>query len=217
MDKRFLLALIVTLLILDSVVARQQPASPAQDVPRTEKQQQDAGKRQDDVVRISVTLVQIDVGVTDGKGRPVTDLKPGDFEVYEDGRRQQITTFSRVLPKAAATPEAHPAGKPAEVKGVPAPPAKLRPDQVRRTIALVVDDLTLTFETAAYVRQALKKFVDEQVQPGDLVTIIRTGAGMGALQMFTADKNILYAAVDRVRWSPNSTKLYTFAPWQPMR
>jgi VWFA-related protein len=43
------------------------------------------------------------------------------------------------------------------------------------------------------------------------VAIIRTGAGMGALQMFTADKTILYAAIERVRWSPSSNKLYSFA------
>lgn len=84
---------------------------------------------------------------------------------------------------------------------------------MRRTIALVVDDLTLTIESTPFVRQALKKFVDEQMQPGDLVAIIRTGAGLGALQMFTADKRVLYAAIERVRWSPSSSNtLYTFAP-----
>jgi hypothetical protein len=35
----------------------------------------------------------------------------------------------------------------------------------------------------------------------DLVAIIRTGAGMGALQQFTADKRQLYAAIERVRWN----------------
>jgi VWFA-related protein len=89
---------------------------------------------------------------------------------------------------------------------------RLRPNQVQRTMALVVDDRTLTPESTPYVRQALKKFVDEQIQHGDLVAIIRTGAGMGALQMFTADKRILYAAIERIRWSPGSSALYTFAP-----
>jgi hypothetical protein len=40
----------------------------------------------DEPVRISVTLVQVDAVVTDGKGRQVTDLKPEDFEILEDGR-----------------------------------------------------------------------------------------------------------------------------------
>jgi len=46
-----------------------------------------------------------------------------------------------------------------------------------------VDDLTLTLESSPYVRQALKKFVDEQMRPGDLVAIIRTGAGMGRVSL----------------------------------
>src|SRR5205807_4155279 len=83
----------------------------------------------------------------------------------------------------------------------PVPPNRLRPEDIRRTIALVVDDLGLSFESTYYVRHALKRFVDEQMQPGDLVAIIRTGAGMGALQQFTADKRQLYAAIERVKWN----------------
>ena len=51
------------------------------------------------------------------------------------------------------------------------------------------------------MRRALKKFVDEQMQPGDLVAIIRTSGGIGALQQFTADKRQLYAAIERVKWN----------------
>jgi VWFA-related protein len=71
---------------------------------------------------------------------------------------------------------------------------------VRRTVALVVDDLGTSFESISYVRQSLRKYVDEQMQPGDLVAIIRTSAGIGALQQFTTDKRILHKAIDGVRW-----------------
>src|SRR4030095_17225285 len=61
----------------------------------------------DEVVRISVTLVQVDAVVTDRQGMQVTDLKPSDFEIYEDGRRQQITNFSYIAmqPDSPATPK----------------------------------------------------------------------------------------------------------------
>ena len=210
MKTRFLFIPLTAIALLTSAVARQQ--QPAANPAAEKKQSQTAGqKNQDEVVRISVTLVQVDVAATDKKGRPIPDLKPEEFEIYEDGRRQQITNFSYVAAQAAVNPE--PSGaKPNDKSPVPPPPARLRPNDVRRTIALVVDDLTLTLESTPYVRQALKKFVDEQMQPGDLVAIVRTGAGMGALQMFTADKRILYAAIERVRWSPSSNTLYTFAP-----
>lgn len=211
MKNRFFVTLFTTLCLLTSAFGQQNTPT---DSNKENPQQSSAQKDKENVVRISVTLVQVDVAVTDKKGRPVTDLKPGDFEIYESGRRQQITTFSHVSPPEPTEAPAPSAGasKTTERYLPPPPPPNLRPSQVRRTIALVVDDLTLTVESAPFVRQALKKFVDEQMQPGDLVAIIRTAAGMGALQMFTADKRILYAAIERVRWSPSSSTLYTFAP-----
>jgi VWFA-related protein len=75
------------------------------------------------------------------------------------------------------------------------------------TIALVVDDLGLTTGSISNVRATLKKFVDEQMQPGDFVAIIRTGGGAGFLQQFTSDKRILYAAIERVKWNPTGRGL----------
>jgi VWFA-related protein len=51
------------------------------------------------------------------------------------------------------------------------------------------------------------------MQDGDLVAIIRTGAGIGALQQFTTDKRQLYAAIERLRWNPAGTgNIGAFAP-----
>ena len=155
----------------------------------------------DDVVRITTNLVQVDALVLDKKGRQVIDLRPEDFEVFEDGRRQKITNFSYIeLDTSRAAQPSAPAA-PAEREAPPAPPVRLRPEQVRRTIALVVDDLGVSFESAKMVRGALRKFVDEQMQPGDLVAILRTTGGIGALQQFTSDKRQLYSAIERVRGS----------------
>lgn len=154
-----------------------------------------------DVVKISTTLIQIDATVTDKNGKIITDLKPEDFEIYENGERQDITNFSFVA--AGSEPVQAPvAPKGVEKNSVPAPPpVSLRPEQVRRTIALVVDDLGLSFESVYQVRRALRKFVDEQMQPNDLVAIIRTGGGAGALQQFTSNKQQLYAAIEAVKWN----------------
>src|SRR5689334_693335 len=65
--------------------------------------QSKAGERDtDDVVKISVTLVQVDAVVTDRKGRHVTDLQPEDFEISEDGKRQHLTNFSYVAGQPTA-------------------------------------------------------------------------------------------------------------------
>jgi VWFA-related protein len=159
----------------------------------------------EEVVRITTNLVQVDAAVTDKKGKAVTDLKAEDFEVYEDGRPQKITNFSFVsVGSATASPSPAAARRQSEPVA-PVPTVRLRPDQVQRTVALVVDDLGLSFESMYFVRGALSKFVDEQMQPGDLVAIIRTGAGVGALQQFTSDKRLLHAAIDRVKWNSRGT------------
>lgn len=158
----------------------------------------------DDVVRITTNLVQFDVTVTDKNGKPVPDLKPEDFEISENGQRQEISNFSYIAVAGSATNVApsKSMAKP-DPLAPPIPPAKLAPEEVRRTIALVVDDLGLSFESATYVRKALRKFVEQQLQPGDLVAVIPTGGGVGAMQQFTSDKRQLLAAIERMRWNPS--------------
>lgn len=51
---------------------------------------------EDPVERVETNLVQLNVGVADRRGRAITDLTLGDFAVYEDGVRQQITSFEPV-------------------------------------------------------------------------------------------------------------------------
>lgn len=169
----------------------------------------------DDIVKISTTLIQIDVTVTGKNGKIITDLKPEDFEIYENGEKQDISNFSFVPnAKTIETPAPKKAEKP-DKNAVPIPSAQLKAEQVRRTVALVVDDLSLSFQSTYYVQRALRKFVNEQMQDGDLVAIIRTGAGIGALQQFTSDKRQLLAAVEKIRWNPAGTgNVGAFAPIQ---
>jgi len=45
---------------------------------------------------IDVSIVNLDVHVTDKKGRPITGLERGDFEIREDSRLVEITNFVAV-------------------------------------------------------------------------------------------------------------------------
>ena len=45
--------------------------------------------------RASVDVVSLSVTVTDGMNHYVTDLEPGEFSVFEDGVKQEITFFNR--------------------------------------------------------------------------------------------------------------------------
>lgn len=214
MKKQTSLALILIFSLLISVAAQTQKPAPPQTPPPQAQTVQQGQADEDEVVRITTNLVQVDAVVTDKKGNQVTDLRPEEMEIFEDGRPQKITNFSYISTENSTAQPVTPAA-PVDKNAPPVPPVRLRPEQVRRTIALVVDDLGLSFESTYYVRQALKKFVDQQVQPGDLVAIIRTAGGMGALQQFTSDKRQLYAAIERVKWNPNGRAgVGAFAPLQ---
>ncbi len=158
----------------------------------------------DNVVKISTNLIQLDVVVTDGKGNQVKDLNTSDFEISENGAAQDITNFSYVdIAPENQTPDAlKAASKAANKLSVPIPTVKLKPEQVRRTYAIVVDDLGISFENVSLVQYSLRKLINEQVQNNDLVAIVRTGSGFGTLQSFTSDKNQLLAAVNKIRWNP---------------
>ena len=163
------------------------------------------------VIRITVNLVQVDAIVTDSKGHQVTNLGPADFEILEDGRPQTITNFSYIFTAKPAGIEAHAATPPAAA-GIPAvPPARLQPGEVRRSIVVLVDDFDIAFADMAYVRKALHKFIDDDVQPTDLVAILHTSGGLGVSQQFTNDKRVLHAVVDRLRYNV----LYGWG-WEPM-
>ncbi len=171
----------------------------------------------DDTIKISTTLIQVDVTVTDKDGKIVTDLKPEDFEVYENGKKQDITNFSFIAVDSKTKP-AETVNAPTvsnNKNSIPLPPVKLKAGQVRRTYALVVDSLGLSFESVRHVQQSLKKFVNEQMQEGDLVAIIRIGGGIGALQSFTSDKRQLLIAIDKIKWnSYGRSGISTFEPIQ---
>jgi VWFA-related protein len=154
-------------------------------------------------VRVAVEEVRLDAVVLDKKGRPVTDLTAADFEVYQDSRRQEVTSAFYVSNQAA--PEAAPAlpgRRPRSVAPLPAPAPER--ETVNRTLLFVVDDLSMDFQQIHFARMTLTNFVEKQMQPGDLVAILRTGYGNSALQMFLADRRQLLARIEKVRWGPNA-------------
>lgn len=47
----------------------------------------------DDPVRVDSSLVRVNVGVVDDRGRPITSLNRANFTIYEDGVKQEISSF----------------------------------------------------------------------------------------------------------------------------
>ena len=200
----FLVALLLYSILLPVSAQQPQPA-PSQSPPgtTTAAPQKPPAIDDQDVVRISTNLVQVDAVVTKD-GKQVTDLQADDFEIFEDGHPQKITQFAYIsnVPSDAQSRASRPS--PRDKLGPPVVPTVVRSHDPRRTVAIVVDDLGLSFESMARMKDQLRKFIDNQLQPNDLVAIIRTGGEVGALQQFTNDRRMLYSAIDHLKWNPMS-------------
>jgi VWFA-related protein len=154
-------------------------------------------KTDDDVVRITTNLVQVDVVVTKG-GKPVRDLKADDFEIFEDGKRQEIVSFAFM---SNVTDTAKPPTSAKDPNALPPVPVASS-SAGRRMIALVIDDLGLSAQSMHDVRRQVRKFIDEKLDPTDLVAIIRTSRGKRELPQFTSDKVLLNQAWnDQTVWN----------------
>jgi Ca-activated chloride channel family protein len=89
-------------LLAAAVLAAQQPPQPQTPPPPPAQQQQQPPAPQVPF-RAGVELVSLNVTVTDGTQKYVTDLAPEDFQVYEDGVKQEVTFFNKTnLPIALA-------------------------------------------------------------------------------------------------------------------
>ena len=183
-------ALLLLFCVLLTAAAQDKPAPP----PQNQKPSDD-----DDVVRITTNLVQVDAVVTKD-GKVVPNLTAEDFEIYEDGKKQTITSFAYISNVPTST-VAEPRTNEKSTEVAPAPPPRLNRDDPRRIVALVVDDLGLSAESIHHVRSELRKFIAEELQPNDLVAVMRTSGELGALQQFTNDKRLLNRAVERLRWN----------------
>jgi VWFA-related protein len=150
----------------------------------------------DEVVRVTTNLVQVDAVVTDKNGKPVTDLHAEDFEILEDGRAQPITNFAYV-PTESRLAETAQSDKADKRNGPPVPSAPLSRDKVRRTIVLAVDTLGISYQSMQLLKPALRRFVEQQMQPGDQILFFRTGGGTGYL---TSNKQQLLYSIDHLQW-----------------
>jgi len=156
----------------------------------------------EDVVKITSRLVQVDAVVTDKDGRQVTDLTAADFQIFQDGKPQKITGFTYVPLRAADDPQKKQGSDSTRVTST----TGRRYSAGGRVITFVVDDGNCRASTSGIraTREALQKFVNEQMLPDDQVAIYQTRAGSSMFQQYTSDKTQLLRSVGRLRWYPNA-------------
>ncbi|HEX3252858.1 MAG TPA: VWA domain-containing protein, partial [Pyrinomonadaceae bacterium] len=167
---------------------------------KPEQKPEPAGEAQD-VIKFETSLVQTDVMVFDKAGRPVTDLRPEQFQLKINNTPREISFFEAVRSGGFSGQSDTNAGPPNAAQ-----PGAPKSDAQRRAIIFFIDDLHLAPDSLARTRKALFEYIDRGIADTDLVAITSPSGQVGFLQQFTANKDALRSAVARLNYRTN-TKL----------
>ncbi len=153
-------------------------------------------KQEARAIRTTARLVQVSVIVRDKKGAPVTDLKPDDFTLLDNGQPQPISAFSLEVVRSE--------GSAAPVPAKPLPPNTFTNRQrggatpVSVTVILF-DALNTRASDQVYGKKQVARFLSG-LRPHDRVALYGlSGGGIRVLHDFTADAAPLLAALSRYR------------------
>ena len=110
--------------------------------------------------------MEFEVRATDRNGKPVTDLSKEDFEVFEEGKPQQVATFEFVM-----APELRAVGDPVGRPNRSRESASARASGDLRRSTFVYVATRGRREDRRRIFDAVTEFIDEQLAPGVLVSI----------------------------------------------
>jgi VWFA-related protein len=140
---------------------------------------------------LDVRITNVEVIVTDLQGRPIRGLTRDDFEIYEDGKKQEITNFHEV---SATSSEAR-AGSVASTPAAP-PPASPVPPPVVKKFIFYFDHTTLDPTNRNEVAKSVKTFVRANARGGDQF-MVATWSGKFEVRLpWTSDVDALDRALD---------------------
>src|SRR6266851_5049620 len=151
--------------------AQEQPAPPPAQAAATPEQQPAV------VIKKESKLVLVDSVVTDKKGNYIRDLTQNDFKVFEDNKEQQVSTFSTGADAATQA------------------------NGQRRYLILFFDNSTMAAPDQIQARSAATKFIEANAGPDRLMAVVDFGGALRIVQNFTANAEVLRAAVSGVKGS----------------
>jgi len=128
-----------------------------------------------------VDLVSADVITRDNNGQFVADLKKEDFEVWEDGVKQDLISFTLVHGGRVYNVAAPPPPPPQE--GIILPASRPVADTAGRILLFFVDDLHLDFRNTGRIRELFKKIQGTLLHDGDMWGMVSTGPSSIAIDM----------------------------------
>ncbi len=172
------------------VISAQVPpgGQPAQQTPAPEGQAKPT-------FQVQINYVSTDVIARNSQGQFVSTLTRDDLEVFEDGVRQEIASFTLVHGGRVINLQAPP--PPPVEEGIILPAARPRTDAAGRIFLLFVDDLHLNFRDTPRIRELFKRISNTLIHDGDMFGIVSTGPSSLAIDL-TYDRKRLDEAIKKI-------------------
>lgn len=142
--------------------------------------------------KAQVEYVEVDALVTDQQGAFVPNLTIDDFQVFEDGKRQKISSFALINIPVERDAAPRVGASPIE----PDVQSNERPFD-GRVYVMLLDDLHVASLRSQPVKDAARRFITQSLGANDLMAIVFTGGRSQDAQEFTSNKRLLLNAVDR--------------------
>ena len=167
-------------------------------------------------LRTTARLVDVGVVASDKKGHPVTDLKPADFEIYDNGRKQEVRYFSQAAGAASQPPE-QAAAEPNHAEGaeIPSTFSNRRAPSANGNAAaatsessvtiLLMDGSNLAFGDLTNARNQTLQFLKNLPTNERVGLYVMKSAGYQILAEDTADRALLEAKL--AQWTPSAQDL----------
>ena len=146
--------------------------------------------------RVNADLVTTDVIVRDARNDQfIADLKAGDFDVFEDGVKQDVSSMVLVHGGRAFNVQAPP--PPPAQEGILMPVSRPTNDAAGRVFLLFIDDLHLDFQSTPRTRDLVKRMLKNLIHEGDMFGVVTTGTSSLSIQL-TYDRQVLEDAIKRM-------------------
>jgi VWFA-related protein len=159
------------------------------------------------VLREAARLVDVDVIAYDVNGHPVTDLKPEDFEIYDNGRKQKVQFSNQAanLTAQLSSPATEQLGNQATFSNSSATVAYTKPQNPGSVTVLLIDSSNLAWTDLTSARQQMLRFLRGLPAADRAAIYVLKTNGFQILEEATADHALLEAKL--AQWMPSAQDL----------
>ena len=144
------------------------------------------------VFETTSSLVVLDIVVRDRKGNPVRDLRPDEVEVFEDGRRRELTAF-RLVEGQASEERVHPDDA-----------AGLQPDPSRQ-VSLVTFVFDKLLDNRHLAREAALEFLQNHLEENVWMAVFTIDQRLALRQKFSQDPYVIRQAIQQATGTTSVT------------